>query len=277
MDEEKIERKKGKNDEENKRGDGWENGWIEKMEMEEEEGEIKESEKNIGRIVGKWKRELNRIDKIERIEIGKEGNKRDKEDGWKDERKIDIEEMDKEGNEVELGGLEDLIGNIEKWWIDKNNRNKEEMKEGKEREGEERSIRIEEKWRKRKFEEKKVNNKWRKEKDGWKDEIKDEEKDEEGKKCRKEKWSEIKRGEKKNRKRKNGREKNEDGILKKNMNKEEYEVVFKRIKEVEWKIRVEEKRIKIGKKEEEEMKVKEIIERLKKCIDKRKKNKGGID
>src|SRR5436309_14496423 len=65
---------------------------IAELQLVAEEGAVEERAENVGREIGPGERALDRIDQVEGVEIGDEGQDRDQANGRQHEWKLDVEE-----------------------------------------------------------------------------------------------------------------------------------------------------------------------------------------
>src|SRR5882724_2060689 len=90
--EKEIKADAGENDEEHHGRDRRAHRRIAELQLVAEEGAVEERAENVGREIGPRERALDRIDQIEGVEIGNEGQHRDQADRRQDEWKFYVEE-----------------------------------------------------------------------------------------------------------------------------------------------------------------------------------------
>src|SRR3954464_12628186 len=89
--EKKIKEEPDQNDEEHHGRDRRAHGRIAELQLVAEEGAVEERAENVGGEIWPGERALDRIDQIEGVEIGDEGQHRDQADGREDQGKLDVE------------------------------------------------------------------------------------------------------------------------------------------------------------------------------------------
>src|ERR1700730_7236688 len=125
--EEKIEADADKNDEEHHGRDRRAHRRIAELQLVAEEGAVEERAENVGREIGPRERALDRIDQIEGVEIGDEGQHRDQADRREDEWKFYVEEDAEMPEPVDARRVDQFFGDVEQGGMDQQHRNSDEL------------------------------------------------------------------------------------------------------------------------------------------------------
>src|SRR5260221_5834810 len=106
------------NDEEHHGRDRSAHRRIAELQLVAEEGAVEERAENVGREVGSRERPLDRIDQIEGIEVGDEGQHGDQADRRQDEWKLYVEENPEMPEPVDARRIDQFFGDVEQRGID---------------------------------------------------------------------------------------------------------------------------------------------------------------
>src|SRR6202035_3881982 len=127
------------NDEEHHGRDRRAHCWIAELQLVAEESAVEERAENVGREVGSRECARDRIDQIEGVEIGNEGQHRDQADRRQDEWKLYVKENAEMSEPVDARRIDQFFGDVEQRGIDQHHRNADELPDRDERQGYERA------------------------------------------------------------------------------------------------------------------------------------------
>src|SRR5882724_13567604 len=116
--EEEIEADSGENDEKHHGRNRRTHRRVAELQLVAEEGAVEECAENVGREIGPRERALDRIDQIEGVEIGNEGQHRDQADRRQDEWKFYVEENAEMSEPVDARRVDQFFGDVEQCGID---------------------------------------------------------------------------------------------------------------------------------------------------------------
>src|SRR5947208_13237591 len=110
--EKEVETDADENDEEHHGRNRSPHRWIAELQLVAEEGAVEERAENVGCEVGPRKRALDRIDQIEGIEVGNEGQHRDQADRRQNEWKFYVEEYAEMPEAVDARCIDQFFGDV---------------------------------------------------------------------------------------------------------------------------------------------------------------------